>query len=842
MAEELGQSKAQTLASPEKDFRRWSIEIRLALKREREWRKTAEGILNKYRGKPSKKNSFNILWANTEVLRPALYNSTPKPDVRRRFRQNDKLGKAVAEVMERSLSYCVDAYDLDNCLRNDVLDSLLPGRATSRIRYIPKFKDVENAPAAAATAGQPAAPASRIKAGFFPTKVEQPEGAAEGEAFEGDHEEVEYEQAMCDHVQWDDFLHGPGKTWDEVSWVAFRCRLTKDDQIEKFGEEIADQITLGDVAEPDLEGEQNRDIAGVFKRSEFWEIWDKDGQRVFFWNESYRKGLLYPKTDGEPGTPPLALKNFFPCPRPLMLVEDTGTLLPTPLFELYKEQAEELDRLSSRINKIVNACRVRFVHDPTLTELKTLMDAGDNEGIPAEQARAWMTNGGIEKAIWWMPIDTVAAVLRELYVARDSAKQVIYEITGLSDVVRGSSMGPAKTATEQKLKANSASLRLQRMQREVQRYVRDMIRLLAEVIGEHFEPKTLEQMTGLKFPTAQEKQLMQLQLQGMQQQAQAAPQQQQGQPGQPQQGQPQPQPQQSPQALQQLQDALSMPSWEDIMSVLRSDIQREYRVDVETDSTVAQSLQQDTEGLREVLGGIVEFMNGIGPAVQAGFVSVDAAKAIVLTVARRTRMGLEVEDALETGIQQPKPQQQPQDNSHLVEAEKTKQAQISEQADAQRTQAKEQADMQRDQVDKAHALQMDAQAKSAELEKHRIETEAKYSFEQWKVEQDNNAKIEVARIQASATLEKSRVDAEKAANDADNEAVTNPENEAPRRKRPLDTLRDSIGAQAQSMTDMHSQLMQAVQGLAEAHAKPKKAKILRDPSTGKAVGIETVAG
>jgi hypothetical protein len=214
---------------------------------------------------------------------------------------------------------------------------------------------------------------------------------------------------------------------------------------------------------------------------------------VFFVNESYMKGLIYP--EGETGEPPLKLKTFFPVPRPLMLVEDSGTLIPIPLYELYREQAAELDHISGRINKIVNACRVRFVYDPTLSELKALMDADDNVGIPAEQARAWMTNGGIEKAIWWMPIEKVAAVLKELYVARDAAKQVIYEITGISDIIRGAT-DPRETLGAQKLKANSSSLRLQRMQREVQRYVRDLIRLLSEVIGEHFDQQTLAQMTG----------------------------------------------------------------------------------------------------------------------------------------------------------------------------------------------------------------------------------------------------------------------------------------------------------------------------------------------------------
>lgn len=713
-------TKAEAGATPQKDLRRWLLEIKLAEKREKDWRQVGKAILATYRGTKRKKNSFNILWANTEVLRPALYNSTPKPDVRRRFRQNDKLGKAVSEVSQRSLAYCVDAYDLDACLVNDVLDALLPGRGQSRVKYIPKIKTIPKA-----SSGTP--PASVDAAG------------------DATHEEVEYEQALCDHVQWDDFIHGPGKVWQEVQWVGFKHRLTRDDLIEKFGEEIGRKITLDDADDSDLKDKSNEDLKDTFKRALLWEIWDKDGGKVFFVNESYRESVLYP--DGEDGTPPLKFKNFFPCPRPLMLVEDTGNLIPDPLYEQYKEQAQELDRISTRINKIIDACKVRFVYDPTLTELKSLMEAGDNEGIPAEQARAWMANGGIEKAIWWMPIEQIAAVLQQLYLARDAAKAAIYEITGISDIIRGAT-DPNETLGAQKLKANSASLRLQRMQREVQRYTRDLIRLLAEVIGEHFDPQTLAQMTGLQFPTNAQKQEIQLTIQAFQQSGQ----------------------QMTPeiqQKAEQAQQALSMPSWEDIMGVLRSDMQREYRVDVETDSTVAQSLSQDMEGLHEVLTSVVELFTGLGPAVQSGALSIEAAKAMVMTVVRRARMGMEVEDALESGMQEPKPQADPK-----AAAEAAKQAQAQQQAQhdqqmAQRQQAHEEQIAQRQLAFEQQKAQAEAAAEErrmameAHFEERRLQMEADakarqaemdMAFQRFKALLDSITKVEVAEIGADATL------------------------------------------------------------------------------------------
>ena len=122
--------------------RRWLLELRLADKREREWRKTAQGVLELYRGETVKKNSFNILWSNTETMLPAIYSTPPKPDVRRRYKDGDKLGKVVSEVVSRALEFSIDTYDFDSLARADVLDMLLVGRGISRVRYVPSMKQV----------------------------------------------------------------------------------------------------------------------------------------------------------------------------------------------------------------------------------------------------------------------------------------------------------------------------------------------------------------------------------------------------------------------------------------------------------------------------------------------------------------------------------------------------------------------------------------------------------------------------------------------------------------------------------------------------------------------------
>lgn len=577
--------------TPATVVRRWLLELKIADKAEKDWRALGSKILDKYRGTKAKKNSFNILWSNTETLRPSIYNSVPKVDIRRRFKDKDELGKLVGVVLERAAEFSIDTYDFDGLLKNSAMDMLLVGRAVDRVRYVPTLAD----------------------------------------------EEINWEKVECQHVQWDDFRRGPGKAWTEVRWIAFRHRFNRDELTEHFGE-VGKKLKLGAVADENLITKADQGVQELFQTLEVWEIWDKDNKKVLFISEKHPWPLK--EVDD-----PLGLTDFWPIPRPLYAIEDSSSLIPVPLYDLYSEQAEELDRISVRINKLVAGLKMRGIYDATITELSQVMTGEDNDLIPAQNVMALLERGGLDKAIWFIPIEQAAKVLKELYIQRETTKQIIYEITGISDIIRGSS-DASETATAQQIKNQWGTLRLQRMQREFQRYARDLIRLKTEIIAEKFQQETLMQMSGVKIPTAQEKQ-----------QAQAM-------------GQPPPE----------------LPTWEEVIALMRDNAQRQYRIDIETDSTVASSLEGDMKGLQEVLGGITQLVQGLGPAVQMGAMPVEALKELVMVVCRRAKMGITVEDAFDK-IEQPKPLPDP--NAGKAEAEQAKIAAETEYRTAELAQIKE---------------------------------------------------------------------------------------------------------------------------------------------------------
>lgn len=714
--------------SPEAVAKRWKLELKLADKREAAWRKKAADTYRLYTPETAATNSFNVLWTNTETLRQAVYNSLPQPDARRRYQDEDPLGKAVGEVLTRSLEFAQDTYDFDGAMKGDVLSMLLAGRAVSRIKYVPDIRTV---------------------GGETAEQDGSDEEAQESEAYE----EIEWEQVICERVQYDDFrILCAAKTWDEVSAVAFRHRFTREDCVEKFGEEIGNAIPLDSADDEDVK--KAKDVEDLFKTAEIWEIWDKDEKEVLFVCPTH-------PTPAKVQDDPLRLQGFFPIPRPLYAIENDQSLVPATLYSQYEQQAKELNRTSTRINKLIDALKVRGIYDATLSELGELMKATDNELIPAQNVTALIERGGLEKAIWMIPIQEAAMVLKELQAQREACKGVIYEITGISDIMRAAT-NPNETFGAQKIKSQWGTQRLQRMQKEVQRYIRDLIRLKAEVIAEKFQPETLESMTLIQLPHKAE---VDQQFAMQQQQYQMAMMQWQQMQGQQQPGQ---QPQQPPQPPQYPNNVIT---WEKVVEAMRNDATRTYRIDIETDSTLAATQESDMEGMTKLLGGLSQMIAQFGPAVQAGIIPMDAVKALMGAVIRRARMGTTVEDALEK-IKQPPPAPNP---AAIKAQQDAQQQQMQMQHEMQLQQMKDQSQEQLEQAkmqlqDQQHQrqIQADLQAKQTEaqyamqLEQHKQEMQAQQIAHQNELEAAREAQRQ--QLEAAAKERESVLQAQNEAN------------------------------------------------------------------------------
>jgi hypothetical protein len=605
----------------------WLNEIRQAREREADYRKDGHEIMKLYEADKSTPAPFNILYSNTETLLPALFSAIPRPVIDRRFKDDDPVGKLAAQAGKRMLEFLIDTnmegyQTFGEALEDLTFNALTPGRGEIQVKYDAIFKQL----------AEPEPPDQDDTA---PSKAEPIEYA-------------EKEKVCVETVVWDRVYYGYAKQWHKVPWIAYEFYLTKEEVTSLLGKQAATKIkyTTEKAKSEDDEDTGKDQKLGQRKTACLYQIWDKTGgKKIRYIAPTYKDDQLDEQDD------PLGLTGFFNMPRPLQFVKKSSNLVPTAPYLLYKTQAQELNRITKRINKVVEAIKARGAYDGALgPEIKKIFEADDNTLIPADTPGALASEKGFQNAIWMIPIEVLVSVLNQLYQARQACKQTIYEITGIADIMRGAT-NASETLGAQQIKNQWGTLRLKRMQREVARYARDLMRMMLELAATKFSEETWAGITNLPFVTTAQKQQLDQQAQALARMVI---------PGQP----PNPQVQQQ---MQQLQMELQKPVWGQILELLRDDFQRAYRIDIETNSTVEPEAAEDQKAITDLLTAVSQTLQSLSPLVQSGVMPFQAAQSLLLFIARRFRFGSEIEDYIQA-MQPPKPPEQ--DKTQEVEVQK----------------------------------------------------------------------------------------------------------------------------------------------------------------------------
>lgn len=452
----------------------------------KKWEARAQKIVKRYRDDNRNQNTnetakFNILWSNVQTLIPAVYARLPKADVARRFGDSDPIARVASQLIERALDFEVEHYsDFRSTMKHAVEDRFLGGRGVAWVRYEPHVR-AQDIPEDGLQITEDVDEVDEYGKQQVKTAMPGVDGGM-GEEVEPQ-EEIEYECAPTDYVHWKDFGHSVARTWEEVTSVWRWVYMTKESLVERFGEEMAKKIPLD--AGPET-NKQYSQASKDFTRAKICEIWDKESGKVY-WISKSCPNILDERDD------PLELENFFPCAKPLYATMTSDTLVPVSDFVLYQDQATELDILTDRIDGLVKALRVRGVYDASQPSLQRLLTEGDNNTlIPVDKWMAFSEKGGLKGSIDLLPLDTLSAALLQCYRARDEIKAQIYEITGISDIVRGQTAA-SETATAQQIKGQYAGLRLRSMQEDVALFASELFQLKAQVICTKFQPSTILQ-------------------------------------------------------------------------------------------------------------------------------------------------------------------------------------------------------------------------------------------------------------------------------------------------------------------------------------------------------------
>ena len=754
----------------------WHDQIEAAQKVFEKWEKRGHKIIKRYRDERDAvempRVRYNILWSNIQVLFPALYGRQAKPEVSRRYMDQDPVGRLASTMLERVMEYeTLQFGDFDQAMRGVVEDRLLPGRGTAWIRYEPVIVNE-----------QPEVSEGAVD-------VEEPGESQIYNTQEEPTERIDAAHSPIDYVYWTDFLHSPARTWDEVWWVARAVYMTKDEGIERFGD-VFKNVGL-DSSNTDMDAKNPMTAKNTYdKKAKVFEIWNKRTGKVCWIAKGYPQAL-------DERDDPLELEEFFPCPRPLMATTTTGTMIPVPDYAEYEDQAQELDNLTQRIYLLTKACKAVGVFNAEFKELGRLFTEGvDNKLFPVTAWAAMSEKGGLKGAIDMMDTSTIIVTLRELYAAREQVKQAIYEIMGISDILRGASKAQ-ETLGAQQLKANFGSLRMRSSQGDVARFASDIFKLKAQVICKFYPPELIVQMSGvMDTPDGQDPQLLQAAVQ-----------------------------------------------------MLSNSTIRDFHIAVEADSLAQIDEQAEKQGAQEAIQAIGLFLREAIPMSSAAPETLPMASEMLLFLVRRFRAGRGLESAVERAMKAleekaamakqqpagPSPEMlQLQADQQAEQMKMQAQAQTEQmkmQAQAQIEQGKAQLEMQIQQAKmqaEMQLAQMKADFETAkqnnELQIKAREMAGKEEYERWKAELDAATKIMVARIGSNPGIDLPVIEAAAA-------QITNELGGT------IVQAMDKMTAMHDQMANMHGESMQNIGAAMQRLNAPKR--IVRGPD-GKAIGVEVV--
>lgn len=375
-----------------------------------------------------------LFWSTIETQKPFLYFKQPQPYLERIKHLSTRAEQVATLILERALVWDLASYDFDSLMKYARDDYLIAGTGVLWQNYCPTFKTVE----------------------------------VEGLSLEIKSDE----KVVSTYVDVMDFMIDPNHIgiFEEAKWIAKRLYMTPLEIKENFGALAYDMVASGSQDE-------------TAKTIEVFEIWDKETKKVYWLSPDFPNGFLSIQDD------PLHLEGFFPIAKPLFATKTSDSLVVVPDFKIIEPLLVELSGITERMRLLMQAIKVSGAYDGAFETLGDIFDK-DVQLVPLYDFERLKEAGGLTGVIEFLPINQYIVALETLAKRKEALQNEIFEITGISDIMRGNSM-KTETATAVLKKTNFGTLRNQDRQNDVQRFIKDNYALTAEIICEQFSTQKL---------------------------------------------------------------------------------------------------------------------------------------------------------------------------------------------------------------------------------------------------------------------------------------------------------------------------------------------------------------
>lgn len=396
----------------------------------------------------------NLFYSNVNTIKESLFNSMPEVDVSRLHKGDfdDDISRVAALILQRAITYEVKCSDVfKESVKSAILDRLVAGIGVSWVTFSADVTEAKD------TEGDEVTDAPIV----------DPQSAKVG----------------METVYWEDFIYEPARTWSGVSWAGRRLLLTREQIATRWGEGAVDELSMVKERES-----RNSPKQLIDNKLSVYEIWDKVSRKIYF----IGKGAHEPLSVEDD---PYGLVGFFPFPEPLIASPTTVAYLPITDYHVAQDQYIELDNLYARMTALTKAMKVSGVYASDAPEIAKMLTNQENQLIPVDNWAMFAEKGGMKGMIDWFPLEQVANVLSQIQQQYEFTKALLFEITGMSDIMRGAS-NQYETAEAQQIKAQFASVRMNGYQRDVANFVSDILGIIAQMVVKLYDPQRLGAIVG----------------------------------------------------------------------------------------------------------------------------------------------------------------------------------------------------------------------------------------------------------------------------------------------------------------------------------------------------------
>lgn len=309
-----------------------------------------------------------------------------------------------------------------------------------------------------------------------------------------DNEEVYFESGLYNGL----LTEAAAPRWSKVTRLEFETEYSYREFKEKFGPDALTKIADGDIEEhrsgkPIVVYEYHDKVLRECR-------WLADNSGDFFQPAAMTNPGQLEEVEPENSyavTDLYGLSDFFPCTEPMLINSSTKEFWPVCEYHQVSDILDDIHQIVGRMILLTKAIRVRFLFDSSIRELKQLIGEtgeGGGLGVPnLQQSLITAKGGSLANLVAYFPVAEMIEGLKNMYEAFDQRLNMYYNLTGLSDLIRGQTLDVEKTYGERQLEGKFAMNRFEPFQRKVQEWIKDNYQMGMEMALKMFSPESLDE-------------------------------------------------------------------------------------------------------------------------------------------------------------------------------------------------------------------------------------------------------------------------------------------------------------------------------------------------------------